>query len=60
MNSRIKDVPMVEIPDEIYYKIFSYLLQYKYLVLFKDIKLHLWDYSIIHKTLHYRKLNSFP
>ena len=44
---------MVEIPDEIYYKIFSYLLEDKYLIFFKDIGLELWDYWIIYKTIHY-------
>ena len=50
---------MIELPDEIYYEIFSYLFKYKYLVgIFKDVKLQLWDYPIIHKTLHYNwKLN---
>ena len=58
MNSRIKYVPMVEIPDEIYYKIFSYLLQYKYLIFLKDVKLQILDYPIIRKTIHYKwKLN---
>ena len=45
---------MVEIPDEIYYKIFSYLLEDKYLIFFKDIGLELWDYWIICKTIQYR------
>lgn len=53
MNSIIKYVPMVEIPDEIYYIIFSYLLEDKYLIFLKGVKLQLLDYPIIHKTIHY-------
>lgn len=44
---------MSDLPDEIYYKIFSYLFEYKYLVFFQDIKLQILDYPIIYKTLHY-------
>ena len=49
---------MSTLPDEIYYKIFSYLFKDKCLVFLKGIKLQLWDYPIIHKTIHYNwKLN---
>ena len=49
---------MIELPDEIYYKIFSYLFKDKCLVFLKDVKLQLSDYPIIHKTIHYNwKLN---
>lgn len=44
---------MSTLPDEIYYKIFSYLFKDKCLVFLKGIKLQLWDYPIIHKTIHY-------
>ena len=47
------DVKMSTLPDEIYYKIFSYLFKDKCLVFLKGIKLQLWDYPIIHKTIHY-------
>jgi len=53
-----KDVFMIELPDEIYYKIFSYLIKDQYLIFFKDIRLELLDYPIIRKTIHYNwKLN---
>ena len=49
---------MIELPDEIYYKIFSFLFKDKCLVFLKGVKLQLWDYSIIYKTIHYNwKLN---
>ena len=49
---------MSTLPDEIYYKIFSYLFKDKYLVFLKGVKLQLSDYPIIHKTIHYNwKLN---
>mgnify|MGYP001179767810 CR=1 FL=1 len=49
---------MSTLPDEIYYKIFSYLFKDKCLVFFKGVKLQLSDYPIIHKTIHYNwKLN---
>jgi hypothetical protein len=49
---------MLELPDEIYYKIFSYLIKEQYLIFFKDIRLEIWDYSIICKTIYYNwKLN---
>ena len=54
MIPKSNDVFMVEIPDEIYYIIFSYLLEDKYLIFFKDIRLEVWDYWIICKTIHYR------
>ena len=44
---------MKELPDEIYYKIFSYLFKDKCLVFLKGVKLQLLDYPIIHKTIHY-------
>ena len=49
---------MKELPDEIYYEIFSYLFKDKYFIFLKDVKLELWDYPIIRKTIHYNwKLN---
>ena len=49
---------MSTLPDEIYYKIFSYLFKDKHLFFLRDIKLQLWDYPIIRKTIHYNwKLN---
>tara|TARA_B100000902_G_C27282023_1_gene902307 strand:- start:1395 stop:1802 length:408 start_codon:yes stop_codon:yes gene_type:complete len=49
---------MIELPDEIYYKIFSYLIKEQCLIFFKGIKLELLDYPIICKTIHYNwKLN---
>ena len=44
---------MKELPDEIYYEIFSYLFKDKYFVFFKGVKLKLWDYPIFRKTIHY-------
>ena len=46
---------MLKLPDEIYYEIFSYLLEDKYLIFLKGVKLQLSDYPIIHKTIHYKK-----
>lgn len=49
---------MSTLPDEIYYKIFSYLFKNKCLVFLKGIKLQLWDYPVIHKTIQYNwKIN---
>lgn len=49
---------MKELPDEIYYKIFSFLFKDKCLIFLKSVKLQLSDYPIIHKTIHYNwKLN---
>jgi len=49
---------MKELPDEIYYEIFSFLFKDKYFIFLKDVKLELWDYPIIRKTIHYNwKLN---
>ena len=45
---------MKELPDEIYYEIFSYLFKDKYLIFLKGVKLQLWDYPIIRRTLHYK------
>jgi hypothetical protein len=46
------------LPDEIYYKIFSYLFKDKCVVFLKGVKLQLLDYPIIRKTIHYNwKLN---
>jgi hypothetical protein len=50
---------MIELPDEIYYEIFSYLFKDKCLVLLKGVKLQLWDYPIIHRTIHYNWKLSF-
>ena len=54
MIPKLNNVLMLKLPDEIYYIIFSYLLEDKYLIFFKDIRLELWDYWIICKTIHYR------
>ena len=49
---------MIELPDEIYYKIFSYLIKDKFLFFLKGVKLQFLDYPIIHKTIHFNwKLN---
>jgi len=43
---------MKELPDEIYYEIFSYLFEDKYLVFLKSLKLQIQDYTIICCTLY--------
>ena len=49
---------MSTLPDEIYYKIFSFLFKDKCLIFLKGVKLQLLDYPIIYKTIHYNwKLN---